>query len=127
MEIFKIVGFALASLFLILTLNENKKDIALIISLVAGITILVFAMNEIKEIMNLITDLINLSTVNKEYFMVILKVIGISYVVEIGKNVCEDAGSKGLASKIEIAGKVIVISLSIPIILSLLKVLTQVV
>ena len=50
--------------------------------------------------------------------------IGIAYIVEFGKNICIDAGQSSIATKLEMAGKVIIVVLTIPLISSLVNVLT---
>ncbi len=44
------------------------------------------------------------------YFSIILKIIGIAYIVEFGgAQVSRDAGEEAIASKIELGGKVVMI------------------
>lgn len=47
--------------------------------------------------------------------------------VEFGKDICKDAGENAIANKIEMAGKVIIVSLSIPVIASLLDIVAELV
>jgi len=56
----------------------------------------------------------------------ILKIIGIAYIAEFGAEVCKDAGEGAIASKIELAGKVIIIVLAAPIITSLLDLIVEI-
>lgn len=125
MEILKIVGFALISLILIMVIREQRKDIALILSIVAGIFILIFAVNKLDEVINLLNALAEKSGINKEFFSIVLKVTAISYLVEIARSICVDSKESALGEKIEIAGKLMIISISIPIITSLLNLLSD--
>ena len=113
------------TLILILTIKEQRKDIAVILSLIAGVFILNFAINKIEPVINLLNTLSEKSGINKEFFTVILKVTAIAYLVEIAKSMCEDSNEKALGQKVEIAGKVVIISISIPIITSLLNLLSD--
>ena len=47
--------------------------------------------------------------------------------VEFGKDICKDAGESAIANKIEMAGKVIVVSVSIPVIASLIEIVSQII
>ncbi len=125
MDIFKVIGFTILSLILIIVVRENRKDIAIILSLVSGIFIIMFAVNKLDEIVNLLNSLAEKSGLNKEFFIVILKVTAIAYMIEIAKSMCIDSKESALAEKIEIAGKVIIISISIPVITSLLSLLSD--
>jgi stage III sporulation protein AD len=56
----------------------------------------------------------------------VLKITGIAYIAEFGAEVCKDAGEGSIASKIELAGKVTIIVLAVPIITSLLDLIIKV-
>lgn len=124
MEIFKVVGFAIISVVLIVLLKEEKKEIALLLTIVSGVCILLFALSKITPIIDMLNTLIDGSGINKDFLVIILKITGIAYLVEFGKNVCIDAQQTAIATKLEIAGKVIIVSLSLPLIATLVNVLT---
>lgn len=50
------------------------------------------------------------------YLKTVLKIIGIAYIAEFGAQIVRDAGQESIASKIELAGKVLILVLAIPII-----------
>lgn len=127
MDIIKVVGFAIFSVILIVILKEEKKEFALFLSIVAGIVILFFAMEKIGPVLDMLYDLVNKSTINSNFLLIILKVTGIAYLVEFGKNICLDAGQSAISTKLELAGKIIVVSLSLPIFNSLISLMSQLV
>ncbi|MCX5545920.1 stage III sporulation protein AD, partial [Paraburkholderia sp. CNPSo 3076] len=53
--------------------------------------------------------------VNMIYVETILKIIGIAYIAEFGAQITKDAGQGAIASKIELGGKVLILSMAIPI------------
>jgi stage III sporulation protein AD len=126
MEIFKLVGFSIFAVFLILIVKETRKDIALALSIFAGIALIVFSLTKLEVIISLLNDLVSKSGINKEFFEIILKVTAIAYIIEFGKNICIDAGQTAIATKLEMAGKVIITVLSIPLITSLLNSLNSI-
>lgn len=123
-DIFKIVAFAIISVVLILLLKEQKPEIALLLTIVSSIILLIFALNKVSSVFELLNDLASKSGINSEFLKIILKVTIIAYIVEFGKNICIDAGQSSIATKLEMAGKVIIVVLSLPIISSLVNVLT---
>lgn len=127
MNIFKIIGFGIISVSLIIILKNQKPEMALMCVLSASIIMLLFIVDELTSVIELLNRLIENSTIDTNFLKIILKVVGISYLVEFGKNICNDAGESSIANKIEIAGKVIIVSLSIPIITSLLEIVSAVV
>lgn len=122
-EIFKIVAFAIIATVLILLIKQQKPEIALLITIVASILLIIFALNKMSGIFELLENLVDKSGINKEFFKIILKTTIIAYIIEFGKNICIDAGQNTIATKLEMAGKVIIVVLSLPIISSLVNVL----
>ena len=127
MTIFKIVGFGIIAVSLIIILKNQKPEIALICVIASSVIMLTLVFDELKSVINLINSLIENSSIDSFYIKIILKVIGISYIVEFGRDICTDAGESAIANKIEMAGKVIIVSLSIPIIASLVDIVAQIV
>lgn len=124
MDIFKVVAFGLVATILIVLIKEQRKEMALMLTIIASLGIILFAIDEISGIITLLDNLAERSGINKDYLMIIIKVTGIAYIVEFGKNICQDAGQSAIATKLEMAGKVAIVSLSIPIISALLTVLS---
>ncbi len=124
MTIFKVVGFGIIAISLIIILKQEKPEIALICLVASSVLMLIFIFDDLKNVINLIDKLITTSNIDSDFLKIILKVIGISYLVEFGKDICKDAGESAIANKMELAGKVIIISLSIPVITSLLDIVS---
>lgn len=125
MDIFKLVAFAILAVSIILILKEQKKEMALMLSIIAGISLLIYAVTQLSGVMNLLNELVTKSGINSQFLTIILKVTGIAYIVEFGKNICMDAGESAIANKLETAGKVVVLVLSVPLIGALMDVLTN--
>ncbi len=127
MEIIKVVGFAIFATMLVVILKEEKKEFAVALSVIAGVMLLLFCISKIDPIINMLYELVEKSGINSSFLIIILKVIGIAYLVELGKNICQDAGQSAIATKLEMAGKIIVVSISLPIFTSLISLLVELV
>ncbi|MCX8074931.1 MAG: stage III sporulation protein AD [Clostridia bacterium] len=125
MDVFKIVAFAIIAVSIILVIKEQRKEIALMLSIVAGVSILLFSITKISPVMDMLNELVTNSGINSQFLLIILKVTGIAYIVEFGKNICVDAGESAIGTKLEMAGKVIILTLSIPLIGALMNILTN--
>lgn len=55
------------------------------------------------------------ANVNLIYVETILKIIGIAYIAEFAAQITKDAGQGAIASKIELAGKILILAMAIPI------------
>ena len=58
-------------------------------------------------------------------FGLLLKITGISILVQYAVTLCKDSGESAIASKIDLGGKVLIISLSIPVISTSLSMLLE--
>ena len=123
MEITKITGVAFIAIFIILLLKQYKAEYAIYISIIAGIMILFFSISKLEIIIDLLKNLSNKIDLNIGFFSILLKITGIAYLSEFASNVCKDAGETAIASKVELAGRVLIIALSIPIISTLLEIM----
>lgn len=116
LDIIQIVGFGLAAAVLALIVKEYKPVFAFFIVAFAGIVLFLFIIGKIGLIINVVNDLATRSGIPDIYLKTILKIIGIAYVAEFGAQMVRDAGQEGIASKIEFAGKVLILVMAIPII-----------
>lgn len=121
MDIIKIIGIGLISLVIIIILKQYRPEFVIYVSIIAGVIILFLVMDKLSGIINLLLDLSNKSGLNSEFLKILLKITGIAFLTEFAVSLCKDSGESSIASKIDLGGKVIIISLSIPILSSLLE------
>lgn len=125
-EIIKIIGIGLVSLVIIIILKQYKPEYAIYVSIIAGILILLISINKIKGIIDVLQTISNKTYINKQFLGILLKITGIAFLTEFAVSICADAGEKAIASKIEIGSKVVIITMSIPIITSLLELIIEI-
>ena len=126
MEMIKIIGIGLTALVLIIILRQYKPEFAIYISMIAGILILTFSLSQITGVINLIKDIAHRANINSQFLLIILKITGIAMLTEFAVSICQDSGENAIANKIDIGGKVIMITISLPIISSLLETILKV-
>lgn len=125
MEIIKIIGIGFLTLIITIILKENKKEYAIYSVLIGGSIILLYSMGTIKTIVDFAKSLsVNLKY-NNIFITLILKITGIAILTEYAVSICKDSGENAIANKIDFGSKIIVISLSIPIISTTLESLTK--
>jgi stage III sporulation protein AD len=111
----QIVGLGLVATFLALILKEQKSSYAFLLVVFVGCVIFLFLVDQIAEIIRMIEKLSINAQVNMVYVKTILKIIGIAYIAEFGAQITKDAGQGAIASKIELGGKILILSMAIPI------------
>ena len=126
MDVIKIVCVGLVSLILIIVIKQYKPEFSVYISLIAGAIILILIMDKISSIVYLLKSLSNKTTINNEFLTLLLKITGIAFLIEYAESICKDSGEAAIANKIDVGGKIIIISMSIPIIASLLETIIKI-
>lgn len=126
MEIIKIIGIALIALVIIIMLKQYRPEYAIFISILTGILILFLVMDRLTGIINLIESIQDKFYINTQFIALLIKITGIAFLSEFAVSVCKDSGEAAIASKIEIGSKIIIISMSIPIISSLLEIILKI-
>ncbi|MBQ9314612.1 MAG: stage III sporulation protein AD [Clostridia bacterium] len=123
MDITKIIVIAIISIVIIALLKQYKPEFAIYASIITGIIILYFVIREFTPVVVLLKNLSEKMGVSSKFFIILLKITGVAYISEFGSSVCKDSGETAIASKVELAGKILIISLSIPIITTLMETL----
>ncbi len=125
-ELTKIIGIGLLTLVIIIILKQYKPEFAIYASIIAGILILVIAFEKMTGIIELLQTISNKTYINKSFLTILIKITGIAFLTEFAVSICSDAGEKAIASKIEIGSKIIIITMSMPIITSLLELVVEI-
>lgn len=116
MEIMQIVGLGIVVTILILVIRQQRPELALLLSLTLSVMIFLLVAGKISLILDLFHELAGRANVNQLYVNTVLKIIGIAYISEFGAQICKDAGEGAIAGKIELAGKILILVLAVPII-----------
>lgn len=126
MEIIKIIGIALIALIIIIMLKQYRPEYAIFISILTGALILLLVMDRLSGIINLIQSIEDKFSINTQFIALLIKITGIAFLSEFAVSICKDSGESAIASKIELGSKIIIISMSIPIISSLLEIILKI-
>ena len=125
MEIIQIVGLGLVVTFLIVLIKQHRPELALQLSVLAGVIIFSLMLGKIGAVFNVLKDLAEKANLNYIYMGTVLKIVGIAYIADFGAQICRDAGEGAIANKIEFAAKILVLILAIPVILAILETLIR--
>lgn len=120
MEIVKIVGLGLMAGMLIILIKQKKPELAMGLGIATGILIFMLMLGRIFQVIDFMQSLGARAKVDATHMSTVLKIVGIAYVTDFGSQVLQDSGEKTIASKVEMAGKVIIILMSVPIMMAIL-------
>lgn len=115
MEIAKIAGVGIIVGLLAVSLKKFNPEISMQISIAGGVIVFIIAIGYLAGAVSYISDIAARYSLAFSGANIILKIIGIAYICEFAVSVLADAGEKAVASKVELAGKLIILSLTIPL------------
>lgn len=126
MEILQITGLGIVAVILVVMLKAQKPEMALQLSIITGVMIFLLIAGKLSAVIDVLGSYSKRVDIDPVYFETVIKVIGIAYITEFGAEVCKDAGESSIASKIELAGRVVIVALAVPIITSLLDLIISI-
>ena len=121
-DIFKIAGIGLAGGMLSLFLKEYRREYAVLTALLTAAALLFPAVNILSSVVRQFSSLADMTGIRHEYIEVILKTVGIAYIAEFAAQVLKDAEQGAIASKVELAGKAMILYITFPVIKNFLEV-----
>lgn len=125
MDILQIVCIGIVAVALSSVIKVQKPELALQVSIITGILIFMLVAVKLSAVIDFIKTFSHKADIDSTYITILLKIVGIAYIAEFGAEVCKDAGESSIASKIELAGKVTIVILAVPIITSLLDLVVK--
>ena len=126
MEIFKLAAIAVIGTILAAKLRAWRPELSIAVALAAGLVILFSAAGAIEDIFSKFERIISNCGIETEYLLLIIKLCGIAYITKFACDICKDSGAGAIASKLEFAGKVTVLALTMPLISSFLELVEKV-
>ena len=111
----KIISFAIVSGIVVVYLKSVNSELTFLALIGAGIVILSFSMEYLYENLSFLSRLVDLTGIDPSFYKIIYKITAIGYLVEFGAGTVEDFGLKSLADKLVFVGKMMIISISLPI------------
>lgn len=121
LDVIKIIGTGLIAVIIILILKQYRPEFAIYVSIGAGVLIFALIAGKLLGIIEILQNLADKASVNNEFIVLLIKITGIAILTEFAASICKDSGESAIASKIDFGGKVVIMSLSIPILSSLLQ------
>ena len=123
--IFKIVAIGLITCVASLIIKPIRNDFAIIISIVGGIIIVVMLLGYLTGIFDTLKDIIGITNLNSSLYTILLKIIGIGYLIEFTAGICNDTGNGSLGDKILLGRKIIIMVMALPIITNILEIIME--
>jgi stage III sporulation protein AD len=115
MNIIAIAGIAIIAAILAAMMKRYHQEYSMVLSIGAGIIILFEIFANISPAFKQINTLLSSAGLSTEYIDILFKALGICFLAQFASDSCRDAGESALASKVELAGKIAIVILSLPL------------
>lgn len=114
MQWIQFIGIGLIGMILAVLFRQHKPEYAPLISLAAGLAVVFLLLGQLEPIFFQMEEILQQAGIGTEYIVVLLKSLGICYITQLAADTCRDAGESAIASKMELAGKITVLTLAVP-------------
>ncbi len=111
-----IVGVIMA-----LSLKNRNPEISSLVSLGLCILIIGISVSRIGTILASLKSIVGHINIHETYLIILLKLIGVSYLCEFASGISKDAGYSAVASQIELAGKITMLMISLPVLMQVVE------
>lgn len=123
MDVVKIGMMGIAGVLLAILLKKEKNEYGVLISMVVCIAIFFFFIHKMEVILAFVERLESMLSIDSSYIALILKMIGIAYIAGFAMDICKDAGYGAIGSQIEMFAKLSILGVSLPVLLTFLEVI----
>lgn len=117
--IFKLVLFAVGLTLILVILAENFKSGSIVLSVSGCVVLFGMFVSVLAAFKDGIYSLELPEGVDKDAVSVILKTLAVAYLTSFGSDICSDAGQKAVANALETAGKAVMLSMALPMLLGI--------
>ena len=119
--IYKIMVIALIGVIMAMFLRTQRAEYSIFLSICIAILILFCVLGLFSSAKEQLSSLSVYLSMDNQYYGLLFKMIGITYLCEFCSGICKDAGYQAIGSQIEIFGKISILLAGVPILMTLLE------
>ena len=121
MELVKIIGVGIVTAVTAVLLRTSRPELSFAVTIAGSVILLMFSIDLLSQTFEVFAELGEKTGIDNQLIKVIVKIVAIGYLVEFAAGIVEDFGSKSIADKLVLAGKVIIFTVSVPIVRTLVS------
>ena len=125
MNVVSICMISLVGIVTYVVIKGIKTEYSFFIIVVLSLLFLGWMVEIFVEMEERISEIAMDLEMNKSFYKILFKIMGITYLCEFSSGICKDAGVTSIATQIEILGKMLVLLSGIPIIISVIEVINE--
>ncbi len=121
------VAFCICGCILALVLRQYQKPKAVLLGLAVCCAVLLSILPQLQEILDTASVIFAQTGMETEYFNILCKAVGITYLTQLGMDFCKDCGENAICTAVELCGRVSLLSLSLPLFTALTQTVLEVI
>ena len=118
-----IIGIVITLMALLF--KKTNEEYGILISIAGCILIFSLGIPKLQIIIDAVAKIQEYLAINENYIIILIKIIGITFISEISSSICKDCGYSAVSSQIELFGKLTILSIGMPILLALLETINE--
>ena len=122
----KLCGVVLCALIVCVVSKNIKNEYSLFIRIALTVTISCISFSIFYPILSYFEEMA-INTTIYPYIPILIKALGIAFIVQITADICKDAGEGSLAERICLFGKAEILVISLPLIKNLFKLCEEII
>ena len=119
-----IIGISAVALIFGLFLRQHNKTVSLILIIFACIAVFLESVSYLTDIIDTLSGMVSGLEETSAYLKIMFKVLGIALITQIISDLCRDCGESALAGQTEVAAKMFIVALILPLLQAVVKVIT---
>jgi len=128
MDIFRIAaigicGVVIAAIFR--NYNNEKSVFALYVVMATVMIIFLIVITKLTPVFDFLGEIYDQISYGKNFFPIILKVLAVAYIADFTAQICKDSGESAIAGKVELAGKVMIFYLAVPVMVAVMDLINK--
>lgn len=120
----RIAGISLAALIMGMFLRRHNKTVSLLLIMFACAAIFFESITSLSDIVASLNELASGMGEISSYLKIMFKVLGIALITQIISDICRDSGESALAGQTEVAAKILIVTLILPLLQVVVEVIT---
>lgn len=126
MSLSGVMFLGMATALLAVLFKQGKSEYGIYLTIAASLFIFLLILSGMKSVVDTIRQIEEYIHFGDAYINILIKIVGISYLTQFATDICRDCGYQSLASQLQIFGKVSVLAVSMPVVMTLLEVIHQI-
>lgn len=122
MELIKILGICFATTLFCIVLKNKNDELCFLTAVCGGIMILICIIKSTSAYLIDVRNFLSGLSIDTTAFTVALKALSISYLCQFAADLCRDFNQTSIGSKVELAGKCLILILCAPLIVQITKI-----